>query len=169
MAQRRIVFESALVVILGGAVLGSTLAISQRNSDYAFFDELIEVKQLISSRYVEAPDEQALREGAIKGMVERSTYGAAKAGVLHMTRVAAVEYASAGVRINAICPGVIKTPMYDKAAIDNPEMLARVLSWVPMKRCGFAEDIAEAALFFASDKSTYVTGTVMPVDGGQTL
>ncbi len=70
MAQRRIVFESALIVILGVAVLGSTLAISQRNSDYAFFDELIEVKQLISSRYIEAPDEQALREGAIKGMVE---------------------------------------------------------------------------------------------------
>jgi carboxyl-terminal processing protease len=69
-AKHRIVFESALVVILGGAVLGSTLAISQRNSDYAFFDELIEVKQLISSRYVETPDEQALREGAIKGMVD---------------------------------------------------------------------------------------------------
>ncbi len=70
MAQRRVVFESLLVLILGGAVLGSTLAISHRTTDYAFFDELIEVKQLISSRYVDSPDEKALREGAIKGMVE---------------------------------------------------------------------------------------------------
>jgi carboxyl-terminal processing protease len=68
--KSRVVFEAALVVILGGAVLGSTLAISKRNTDYAFFDELIEAKQVITSRYVEAPDEKALREGAIKGMVE---------------------------------------------------------------------------------------------------
>lgn len=70
MAKSRIIFESALILVLGGAVLGSTLAISKRNSDYAFFDELIEIKQIISSRYVENPDEKALREGAIKGMVD---------------------------------------------------------------------------------------------------
>jgi carboxyl-terminal processing protease len=69
-AKSRIIFESALILVLGGAVLGSTLAISKRNSDYAFFDELIEIKQIISSRYVESPDEKALREGAIKGMVD---------------------------------------------------------------------------------------------------
>lgn len=69
-AKRRIIFESALILVLGGAVLGSTLAISQRNNDYRFFDELIEIKSIISSRYVDSPDEKALKEGAIKGMVE---------------------------------------------------------------------------------------------------
>jgi carboxyl-terminal processing protease len=73
LSKRRYVFESALVLVLGAAVLGSTLAISQRGNDYNFFDELIEVKQLISQRYVDKVDdktEKALREGAIKGMVE---------------------------------------------------------------------------------------------------
>ncbi|HYE60625.1 MAG TPA: S41 family peptidase [Phycisphaerales bacterium] len=70
MAKSRIIFESALILVLGGAVLGSTLAISQRNNDYRFFDELIEIKSIISSRYVETPDEKALKEGAIKGMVD---------------------------------------------------------------------------------------------------
>jgi carboxyl-terminal processing protease len=73
LSKRRYVFESALVLVLGAAVLGSTLAISQRGNDYTFFDELIEVKQLINQRFVDKPDDklqQAMREGAIKGMVE---------------------------------------------------------------------------------------------------
>lgn len=70
MAKRRVVFESALVVVLGVAVLGATLAVSQRGNDYAFFDELIDVKHIISQRFVDVPDDKALKEGAIRGMVE---------------------------------------------------------------------------------------------------
>jgi NAD(P)-dependent dehydrogenase (short-subunit alcohol dehydrogenase family) len=106
---------------------------------------------------------------ALKGLAERATYGAAKAGVLQMTKVAAVEYATSGVRANAVCPGVIKTPMYDIGMERNPEYVARVQSLVPMLRPGQPEEVAEAMLFLASDKSSYITGMVMPVEGGQTI
>jgi carboxyl-terminal processing protease len=71
LSKRRYVFESALVLVLGAAVLGSTLAGSKPTAnDYNFFDELIEVKQLINQRFVDKPDDKTMREGAIKGMVE---------------------------------------------------------------------------------------------------
>jgi carboxyl-terminal processing protease len=69
-SKRRYVFESALVLVLGAAVLGSTMALNRGGGDYGFFDELIEVKSLISQRWVDVPDDKVLREGAIKGMVE---------------------------------------------------------------------------------------------------
>ncbi len=68
--KKRLLFDVALVSVLGLAVLGSTVALSQRSDDYTFFDELIEVKTILSKRYVESPDEEKLRQGAIKGMVE---------------------------------------------------------------------------------------------------
>lgn len=70
MTKGRVLFEGALIIILGVAVLGATLAISRRGDDYAFFDEVIEVKQVITQRFVEQPDDAKLREGAIRGMVE---------------------------------------------------------------------------------------------------
>ena len=92
-------------------------------------------------------------------------YTASKGGVLSMTREMAVEYARTGVRINALCPGPIQTPLMAELLAD-PAKRARRLVHVPIGRFGQAEEIARAALFLASDESSLMTGASLVVDGG---
>ena len=103
------------------------------------------------------------------------TYRASKAAVIQFTKSAAIELAHYEVRVNAIAPGNIPTPLVAKSAADmDAEQLERYEAGIretmradrPLKREGTPDDIAEAALYFASDRSRYVTGTVLPVDGG---
>jgi 3-oxoacyl-[acyl-carrier protein] reductase len=90
-------------------------------------------------------------------------YAAAKAGILGFTRSVAQEVGSRGVRVNAICPGYIKTPMTD----DIPEMLKMmVVARTPLGRMGTPEDVANVALFLASDDSSFVTGQWISPGGG---
>jgi len=108
--------------------------------------------------------------------VDYCSYAATKAGMNHLTSVTAVQYAPKNIRVNAILPGLMKTPMVaasglakDYAEGDVEEMWRRRAAMVPMKRAGDAWDVARAALFLASDESAYVTGLQMVVDGGLTL
>jgi NAD(P)-dependent dehydrogenase (short-subunit alcohol dehydrogenase family) len=104
---------------------------------------------------------------AIVGWKHHSIYGAAKAGVHHMARAAALDYAKHNIRVNAIAPGTIWTGLVEaskKHATPPPD--ARRLPGIPLDRWGLARDIANAALFLASEESAYITGVVLPVDGG---
>ena len=92
-------------------------------------------------------------------------YTSSKGGVLAMTREIAVEWARRGIRANALCPGPINTPMLAELMAD-PERRARRLVHIPMGRLGEAEELAKAALFLASDESSYMTGASLVVDGG---
>ena len=94
-------------------------------------------------------------------------YTASKGGVLSMTREIAVEYARKGVRANALCPGPIDTPLLAEL-LSDPERRARRLVHIPMGRLGQAEELAKAALFLASDDSSFMTGASLVVDGGIT-
>jgi NAD(P)-dependent dehydrogenase (short-subunit alcohol dehydrogenase family) len=94
-------------------------------------------------------------------------YTASKGGVLSMTREFAVEFARQGVRANALCPGPIETPLLQELLAD-PARRQRRLVHIPMGRFGQAEEIAKAALFLASDESSYMTGAALVVDGGIT-
>jgi NAD(P)-dependent dehydrogenase (short-subunit alcohol dehydrogenase family) len=94
-------------------------------------------------------------------------YTASKGGVLAMTREIAVEFARRGIRANAICPGPIETPL-TAALLADPQARERRLVHIPLGRFGRAEEIANAALFLASDESSLVTGTALVVDGGIT-
>ena len=94
-------------------------------------------------------------------------YTASKGGVLSMTREIAVEYARKGVRANALCPGPIDTPLLAEL-LSDPERRARRLVHIPMGRLGRAEELAKAALFLASDDSSFMTGASLVVDGGIT-
>lgn len=94
-------------------------------------------------------------------------YTASKGGVLSMTREMAVEWARRGVRANALCPGPIETPLLAELMSD-PERRARRLVHIPMGRLGGAEELAKAALFLASDDSSFMTGSALVVDGGIT-
>jgi len=99
----------------------------------------------------------------IHGNGGQVNYSASKAGLIGVTKSLANEVASRGVRINAIAPGYIDTDM--TAALPE-ETRKKIQDAIPMKRIGKQEDVAKAALFFASDDSSYITGQVLPIDGG---
>jgi NAD(P)-dependent dehydrogenase (short-subunit alcohol dehydrogenase family) len=96
-----------------------------------------------------------------------SPYGAAKAGLISLTRTLAVEWAASGVRVNALCPGWTATEL-NRNLWDDEAASAATIATVPMRRWGRAEEMAGPALFLASDASSFMTGQVLVVDGGQT-
>ena len=98
------------------------------------------------------------------GFQGSGAYAAAKAGVINLTRLAALEYADKNIRVNCICPGVIETPMVERVMGGRPR--ERVVRSEPIGRLGRPEDIANAALFLASDESSFATGAPFIIDGG---
>jgi 3-oxoacyl-[acyl-carrier protein] reductase len=93
-------------------------------------------------------------------------YTASKHGVLGLTRALAAELGKDGVRVNAIGPGFIETPLNEKVRASNPELAKIFVDHTPLERAGKAEDIVGPAIFLASDQSAYVTGSIVMVDGG---
>lgn len=105
--------------------------------------------------------------GGLLGGAERGIYHAAKHGVLGFTKSAALEYAARGIRINAVCPGLIQTPMSDQMiAAGQGEALKAMEKSIPMARVGRPGEIANAVLWLCSDAASYVTGQSISVDGG---
>jgi len=95
-------------------------------------------------------------------------YTAAKHGVVGLTKVAGLEYSKVGIRVNAVCPGVIDTPMVDRLEAGRPKMAKQLVAVEPIGRKGKPEEIAEAALWLCSDNASFVAGCAMAVDGGLT-
>ena len=98
-------------------------------------------------------------------------YAASKAGVVGLSRSAALDLAKDGIRVNAVCPGIIQTAMWDAwlAEVDDPDATVQeVLGLQPLGRVGKPEEVANAIAFLASDEASYVTGTTLYVDGGVT-
>jgi NAD(P)-dependent dehydrogenase (short-subunit alcohol dehydrogenase family) len=118
---------------------------------------------------------QMLRQGggaivntsSAAGLVGRynAAYTASKFGVVGLTKSAAMEYATRGIRINAVCPGWIDTPMTHEGMLD-PERLARRIAEEPIGRIGTPEEVAEAVVWLCSDAASFVLGMALPVDGG---
>ena len=96
-------------------------------------------------------------------------YTAAKTAIDGMTKAMAVELSPKGIRVNCVAPGFIKTAMSAKALDSDPERKNKVLSRTPMGYLGVPEDVAEAVYFLASDAARYITGVVLPVDGGNSI
>ncbi|TDW28108.1 NAD(P)-dependent dehydrogenase (short-subunit alcohol dehydrogenase family) [Rhizobium azibense] len=107
--------------------------------------------------------------GGLVGIAERGIYHASKHGVVGLTRSAGFEYAPKGIRINAICPGIIATPMVTTMLETQPEAMEIMMKDVPIGRLGRAEEIADAVLWLSSPASTFVIGHALPVDGGYTV
>lgn len=95
-----------------------------------------------------------------------SAYIASKHGVLGLTRTAAVEYGANGIRVNALCPGAVQTPMTERLLGADDERAQRMAQFIPMARFGTPDEIAEAAVWLCSDAASYVNGLALPIDGG---
>lgn len=105
----------------------------------------------------------------VKGFAGQAAYCAAKHGVIGLTKAAALDYAKSNVRVNAVCPGIIETPMMDRFSGGTPEGRARVIAQEPVGRMGKPEEIGAAVVWLCSDSAAFVTGHALVVDGGQTV
>lgn len=106
--------------------------------------------------------------GGLVGLPSRAAYHASKHGVIGLTRSAALEYAPRGVRINAVCPGTIATPMVSDMLATQADAMREILREQPIGRLGRSEEIAAAVLWLCSPGARFVLGVALPVDGGFT-
>lgn len=102
----------------------------------------------------------------LNGFSGLPAYVATKHGVVGLTKTAALEYAKAGIRVNAVCPGVIRTAMIDRLTGKDKEVEKSYTSMEPVGRMGTPEEVAEAVIWLCSEAASFVTGIAMPVDGG---
>jgi len=94
-------------------------------------------------------------------------YTASKHGVVGLTKAAAVRYADEGVRVNAVCPGVVRTPMVERSLEEHPDAVEAMTDDQPLGRMAEPEEIAETVAWLASDESSFVNGHALPVEGGK--
>jgi NAD(P)-dependent dehydrogenase (short-subunit alcohol dehydrogenase family) len=103
------------------------------------------------------------------GFAGAVAYVAAKHGVIGLTKVAAIEFAARGIRVNAVCPGFVETPMLERVGVtSDPDRRAQIEGLHPINRLGRPEEIAGAVLYLCSDAASFVTGHALVVDGGYT-
>jgi NAD(P)-dependent dehydrogenase (short-subunit alcohol dehydrogenase family) len=107
--------------------------------------------------------------GGLRGIAGRGVYRASKHGMLGLTKCAALEYASRGIRINAVCPGIIDTPMAARMLASQAEAIKALMKDVPIGRLGQPEEIAAAVLWLCSPGASFVIGHALVVDGGYTV
>ncbi len=107
--------------------------------------------------------------GGLVGVAGRGVYHASKHGVLGLTKSAALEYAARGIRINAVCPGIIETPMVEGMLTSEAEAMKEMMKDVPIGRLGRPEEIAAAVLWLCSPGASFVIGHALAVDGGYTI
>lgn len=105
-------------------------------------------------------------DAGLVGVKNLGQYSAAKHAVVGLTKSAALDYATKGIRVNAVCPGPIRTPMLERIIEENPKMGLALIAAEPMRRLGEPSEIGEAAVFLCSEGASFITGHALPVDGG---
>ena len=141
------------------------------NAKGVFLSAREAVRQMLAQ---ERPGGSVILNGSISGLAGipgQAPYAPSKGAVVQMTRQLAVEYAAHGVRINCVCPGTVDTPVLRRGmemSADPEAFLAMLIAGHPIGRIGLADEIAAAVAFLASDEASFVTGAILPVDGGYT-
>ena len=107
--------------------------------------------------------------GGLVGLPYRAAYHASKFGVIGLTKSAALEYASSGIRINAVCPGIIDTPMVSEMLQTQKDALQELIKLQPIGRLGRADEVAKAVVFLCSEEASFIVGHALAVDGGYTV
>ena len=144
-------------------------AVIRTNLTGSFFMSQQLGRHLISARRAGCIINIASTHGLV-GLAERSAYGISKAGMMHMTRMLAIEWAAYGIRVNAVAPGRVASgsPMRTASAGD-PKLLELLHSRVPLHRSASSEEIAAAVCYLASPQAAYITGQTLVLDGGLTV
>jgi NAD(P)-dependent dehydrogenase (short-subunit alcohol dehydrogenase family) len=127
----------------------------------------VEIEQMLQQKHGGA----IVNTSSIAGLIAlqgSSGYNASKHGVVGLTKTAAVEYATKNIRVNAVCPGFIETPMWERTTTGNDRHKDALKSMVAVGRVAGAVELAQASVWLLSDRSSYVTGVALPVDGGYT-
>ena len=126
-----------------------------------------EMKQMFKQKYGVIVNTSSV--GALKPVPGFCAYNASKSGLLGLTKTAALEGAASGVRVNTVLPGPTdRTFLLEYLTGADPEIKNQMMNMIPMKRVGQPEDIAEAVIWLCSDAASFITGHIMPVDGGMT-
>ncbi|MGE8426965.1 MAG: SDR family NAD(P)-dependent oxidoreductase [Sphingobacterium sp.] len=107
--------------------------------------------------------------GGLIGIAERGVYHASKHGVIGLTKSAALEYAARGININAVCPGIISTPMVEEMLEREPDAMNELINELPNKRLGRPQEVADVVLWLCSPQASLVVGQAIAVDGGYTV
>jgi NAD(P)-dependent dehydrogenase (short-subunit alcohol dehydrogenase family) len=158
--------EGAAVVVadLPGAVEGGEVTVEQMTAAGTFLGMKHQIAQMLTQ---DMPNRGAIvNTSSNAGLMEvmlLSAYAASKHGILGLTKNAAVEYADSGIRVNAVCPGAVMTPLMSK---QPPERQQEILAPQAMSRPGDAAEVAAAVVWLCSDEASFVTGVALPVDGG---
>lgn len=163
------ILVNSLVIVTGNDLLSTNDEQWNKDTDVAMRAVFLTMQAVM-------PQMLAQKKGAIVniasvnaiGAYGNLAYSAGKAGVVNMTKNVALNYGLQGVRANVICPGTVRTPIWNSRLNENPQILDEIARFYPLGRVGEAQDIANAALFLASDDAAWITGAELMVDGGLT-
>ncbi|MBC8240324.1 MAG: SDR family oxidoreductase [Alphaproteobacteria bacterium] len=129
-----------------------------------------EIKQMLAQSQAHGGGGAIVNTASVMGLISSASnpvaYTASKHGVIGITKNAALAYAASGIRVNAVCPGYIVTPLVEGILERHPERKAQIMADHPVGRLGVPEEISEAAVWLCSDAASFVNGTAMTVDGG---
>lgn len=174
MAERAIAAFGRVDVLVNNAGLSSGDDILQIDEETWDLNLAVVLKSVFLCSKALLPGMLERRRGAIVNVssvngltgLGEEAYGAGKAGMINLTQNMAIKYGPSGVRVNCVCPGTVRTPIWEARLARDPRVFDRLAAWYPLGRVGDPDDVARAILFLASDEAAWITGAVLPVDGG---